>query len=200
MSLEIETHINVTTDKDDFIISHFKTSIKVGLDYNFFEESEDLEFEGECAYKIIGHILAARFDYSYANYYLIDLADSKDGDIYNFAEFILSECYLENFFAFPDYIFYIDRVFIKPNYRGHGYALQALAMFLELFAKGQVVGFHPCPSEDLKDRYPDEQGKNLMKKYWSKLGFNNYSEENNILWTEEWRMPQWLKNRIFLKN
>jgi hypothetical protein len=88
-------------------------------------------------------------------------------------------------------------VFIKPEYRGHGYGIKALAMFLQNFAWGETVCCHPSPIIDMKDKYSEDKGKLLMKKYWSKLGLDKYSAKHNILWTDEWSMPDWLREQIF---
>ena len=41
------------------------------------------------------------------------------------------------------------------------------------------------------------KGKLLMRKYWSKVGLNKYSKKHNILWTDQWSMPDWLREKIF---
>lgn len=200
MDLKIEPRADVSNSDDDFAITHFYSPIKLNLSHELSEEEWNLlEFEEkEYEPEEIGHILAARFDYSYDDDNLIYLADTRDSDICFFATFIFGDKkLLDDFNVYPYYIFYIEKVFIEPKYRGYDYGLKAIAMFLELFAKGQVVGCHPCPLDDLEDKYFDIQGKNLMKRYWSKLGLTNYSEKHNILWTEEWYMPKWLNNLIF---
>ena len=95
------------------------------------------------------------------------------------------------------HLFYIDEVFIQPEYRGFEYGVKALAMFLHGFAIGETVCCHPCPILDLRDKYSEERGKRLMKRYWSKIGLKNYAEEQNILWAENWSMPEWLEEQIF---
>ncbi|GAB1537830.1 hypothetical protein NUACC21_04840 [Scytonema sp. NUACC21] len=196
MNLTIEPRVCVSRS-DDFAMTHFYSPIKFNLGSELSEEWDELE-EKEDEPKEIGHILATRFDYSYDGDRLIHLADTRDGDIVFFANFFLMDKnLLDEYNVYPSYLFYIEKVFIQPQYRGYDYALKALAMFLELFAKEQVVGCHPCPLDDLKDKYSDKQGKNLMKRYWSKLGLTNYSEKHNILWTPEWFMPTWLKSLIF---
>lgn len=95
------------------------------------------------------------------------------------------------------YLFYIDKVFVHPQFRGQGYALKAMATFLELLAKGEVVSCHPCPVDDLKDKYSKTKGQLIMKRYWSKLGLTNYSKKHNVLWIDDWYMPEWLRNELW---
>lgn len=97
-------------------------------------------------------------------------------------------------------MFYIDQVFVEPQFRGRGYALKAVAIFLEILALREVVSCHPQPISDLKSEYSLKQGRELMKRYWSKLGLNKYNKKHNILWSESWSMPKWLKEEIFDKD
>lgn len=202
MRLKIEPRINVSNSESDFVITNFYAPINVDK-YHLLSEEEynSLELEDkEYDYNLekIGYVLASRLNYSYDKHNLLYLADNKNADISFFASFLLLEMDLEDDFdCFANYIFYIETVFIEPKYRGHNYGLKALSMFLQLFAQGEVVGCHPFPISDLEQKYSQEQGKKLMRRYWSKVGFDHYSEKNNILWTKEWYIPEWLKNFVF---
>ena len=173
---------------DDLLITFFQTPIEADF-------SDELSEEDESKPKKIGYIYAWRFDLDFSGRDLTYLADEINSDLCSCASFFFLEEGEESLSY--NYLFYIEKVFIKPEYRGHGYALQALAMFLQLFAPGETVCCHPSHQEDLRDKYSGERGKLLMRKYWSKVGLNRYSEKHNILWAEEWDMPAWLMKQIF---
>ncbi|MDJ1178106.1 hypothetical protein PJF56_04435 [Roseofilum sp. BLCC_M91] len=145
----------------------------------------------------IGHIYAHRFDLDYDPETLFLLGHARSSDLANFVSFFfLDEGKKQKSF---DYLFYLDDVFIEIPYRGKNYALQALALFLQGFAWGETVG---CFPEDLRGKNSNlesqsrEKGKFLMRKYWSKLGLDRYSANHNILWTDEWYMPSWLRDKV----
>ena len=184
-----EVHI---WDDESFMITPFHTLIKV----DFSDElSEEEFFDGVDKIEEVGYMLSYTFNLDYSQDDLADLADAHSQDL----------CYIASFFFYEEgkndlsfrYLFYINEVFIKPQYRGHGYGIKALAMFLQNFAWGETVCCHPLPIIDMKDRYSEKKGKLLMKKYWSKLGLDKYSNKHNILWTNEWSMPDWLRKEIF---
>ncbi|MDG3493161.1 MULTISPECIES: hypothetical protein [Pseudanabaena] len=173
------------SDSNNLMITPFSGSIKIYLEQDDLEEYKSLE---------IGHIKAYRFDLSYNYLDLTLAADHITQDVYYFANFFLQEN--PHLIEFSFYLFYLDRAFIQPEYRGKDYGLKALSIFLKLFAAGETVGCFPSPIEDLKDKYTDNRGKLIMKKYWSKLGLNKYESEQNILWTEQWNSPNWLEEQI----
>lgn len=184
-----EVHI---WDDESFMITPFHTLIKV----DFSDElSEEEFFDGVDKIEEVGYMLSYTFNLDYSQDDLADLADAHSQDL----------CYIASFFFYEEgkndlsfrYLFYINEVFIKPQYRGHGYGIKALAMFLQNFAWDETVCCHPLPIIDMKDRYSEKKGKLLMKKYWSKLGLDKYSNKHNILWTNEWSMPDWLRKQIF---
>lgn len=179
MELYLDCHVKYSCS-DDFKITEFHSSIKT-----YHEDEELVE---------IGYILAYRLDLAYEYSDLLITADCLGEDLSRFSEFFLLDNEDD---LLPNYWFYIDRVLIKPEYRGYDYGLQALAVFLELFAKGEAVGCHPSPTQDLSDKYSQSKGQLLMKRYWSKLGLKNYDEEKNILWARLWELPSWLNAKIF---
>ena len=184
-------------NEESFMITPFHTSIKVDL-YN--ELSED-EFTGEVEQedeKEVGHIYSHTFNLDYSKSNLAFLAEEQSSDLGYAASFFFHE-EGKDYLSFR-YLFYINEVFIKPEYRGHEYGIQALAMFLQNFAWGETVCCHPCPIHDLKDKYSEEKGKLLMRKYWSKAGLKNYAEKQNILWIDEWSMSDWSRHKIFPDN
>jgi hypothetical protein len=182
-NLSIDFTANYSS-REDLEITNFHGLIKAYLDEEKFEEALETEDPIE-----IGYIFAYRFDLRYDNKKLFFLADALDQDLSYFAGFFLLEN-PKNLYS--RYLFYIDRVRIETKYRGFNYGIKALAVFLELFAQGQVVGCHPCPVDDLEDKYSKDKGRLLMKRYWSKIGLNKYNKKNNILWTNEWKLPDWL--------
>ncbi len=184
-------------DCEDLLITNFYSEIKGDFSDELSEEEDD---ETEYAPESIGYINSYRFNLKYDYGDLCIVADNISQDLSYFASFLLLENNIEDdFMSIPDYIYYINTVFIEPKYRGHSYGLKALAVFLEMFAWGQVVGCHPCPIHDLTTKYSESKGKLLMRRYWRRVGLTSYSKKHNILWTEDWYMPTWLNSLIFSK-
>ena len=191
MTLSLDITTNYTEDID-LKITIFDISIKAYLDEESFEEN----IEGEDPIEI-GKLRAYRINLSYDSLDLVTTADCLERDLFRFTEFFHLSV-LDDPDYFPaSYLFYLASISIEPKYRGSDYGLQALAIFLELFAQGQMVGCHPVPMKDIEDKHPEEKGKLLMRKYWSKLGLKNYESSQNILWTDDWELPDWLRTKVF---
>jgi len=183
---------------DDLQVTRIQTDIKIdgGIELSEEELDERLAF-GDYPEPIqIGRMQAHRFDLYYDQGEVIIVADCLTSDLSYFASFCLLEEGREAI-EYKRYLFYINGIFIEPKYRGRDYGLQALAMFLQGLAWGEAVGCHPVPTDDLSGKYPKEKGQSLLRKYWSKVGLESYSEKHNILWTPEWEMPRWLRQKIF---
>ncbi len=186
----MDFHIEPTAfpfDDHHLIITPFKTPIKT----DFYDEETDEEKDIE-----LGYIYAHRFDLGYSPRKLAIFADDMDADLCQIAEFFFYNKTNYQKIAGSRYLFYIHHIFLEPDFRGNGYALQALALFLELFARGEVVSCHPIPMDDLESKYSKTKGKLIMRKYWSRLGLTYYSKKYNILWQDKWLMPNWLKTKI----
>ncbi|WP_238987050.1 hypothetical protein [Lyngbya aestuarii] len=204
MELELEStfclsNLGLSYSKlDDLQVTRIQTAIKIDGGIELSEEELDEKLAlGDYPEPIqIGRMQAHRFDLYYNQREVMIVADCLTSDLSYFASFFLLE-EGRDAIEFNRYLFYINSVFIEPKYRGRDYGLQALAMFLQGLAWGEVVGCHPVPTDDLSDKYPKEKGQSLLRKYWSKVGFELYSEKHNILWTPEWEMPCWLRNKIF---
>lgn len=184
---------------DDLQVTRIHTDIKIDGGAGLSEEKlkDKLESEDHCLEPIqIGRIEAYRLDLYYDQHEVMIVADQISSDLSYFASFLLLE-EGQNYLEHNRYLFYINSVFIKPKYRGRNYGLFALAMFLQGLAWGEVVACHPAPIDDLRDKYPKDQGKCLLRKYWSKVGLDYYSEKHNILWTPVWEMPYWLRRKTF---
>ncbi|MDJ0589996.1 MAG: hypothetical protein QNJ72_08385 [Pleurocapsa sp. MO_226.B13] len=198
MELQVET-ITYSSNRDtyisrvdDFLITPMHSSIKADFSY---ELSEEDFANGAIKLEKVGSISAYRINLFESERSLAILADLISQDL----------CFAASYFLDDDgknhlshqYLYYIDEVFIKPEYRQFGLALRGLAMFLENFAQGEAVCCHPCPLRDLREKYEEKYGKRLLRRYWSKVGLNKYSVDDNILWTDDWSMPYWLKHQIF---
>ncbi|MDT9184647.1 hypothetical protein [Limnospira sp. PMC 289.06] len=179
-------------------VTRIDTTVKIDGSIDLSkEELEERWASGDYPEPIeIGRMQAHRFDLYYNQGEVVIVADCMNSDLSYFASFFLLE-EGQDAIEYSRYLFYINSVFIEPKYRGMDYGLQALAMFLQGFAWGEVVGCHPVPTNDLSGKYPKQKGQSLLRKYWSKVGFESYSEKHNILWTSEWEMPRWLKRKIF---
>ena len=183
------------SSEESFMIVPFETLIKADFRDELSEEELDNELDDEKFIKEVGHIFSHTFNLDYDKDELLILADIYNQDLAYISSFFFHEEGKENL-SFR-YLFHIDEVFIKPEYRGRGYGIKALAMFLQHFAWGETVCCHPHPIKDMGEKYSKEKGELLLKKYWSKVGFEKYSKERNILWTDEWSMPDWLWKQIF---
>ncbi len=214
MGIQIEATGGIY-NQDSLMATYFHGKIKVDIhdvgDENdaaeeFLESDDDLdheEIEEEIDFSDedieIGSIEAYRFDLFYHPMDLAELGDAIDQDLSFMADFFLLNKKNYELISYHKYLFYISSVFIEPQYRGRGYALQGLAMFLELLAaNGEVVSCHPSPMKDLKDKYgrKHQKGRKLMKRYWEKIGLDKYSKKHNILWTDGWDMPVWLRKSL----
>ncbi|NET34037.1 MAG: hypothetical protein F6K19_18785 [Cyanothece sp. SIO1E1] len=124
-------------------------------------------------------------------------SDSINQDLYEAFNWLLEEKFFPETDLLIDEVLYnspvlLDRVFIEPEWRGYGFALRAVAAFLDL-SRATFVFLIPAPF----DKTLSEEERNVkaktLKRYWEKLGFENYDPQNNVLWTECWKCPQWLR-------
>jgi hypothetical protein len=205
LNLEIETtfyssnndaHIST---QDDYLITFLRSSIKVDFSS---ELSEEDYFAGVINLKEVGYISAYRVNLDYDPTSLAILADLTSSNLCFACSFFFynEKDHLNHLLLSSQYIYYIEEVFIKPEFRGLGFGIQGLAMFLLNFASHETVCCHPHPIFDLEEKYSEKQGKFLMRKYWSKIGLEYYAEDENILWTDNWCIPKWLKHQIFSSN
>ena len=141
----------------------------------------------------IGIIRAHRFNLSHCMKTLLLLADELEHDLYQATVFFSTNEEVQFPIEYHRYLFHIGQVYIQPEHRGYDYGLRAMAMFLELFALGEMVSCHPYPDPDITKKFSAERGKKLLRRYWSKLGLTNYNAEHNMLWQPEWNVPQYLK-------
>lgn len=179
--LVIKPHLSLSYGEEhDFIIPEFEVPICL----HHVEEDEEMQ---------IGVIRAHRFDLSYNIKTLLLLADDLEHDLYKMAEFFSSNEEINSWLSCHRYLFHIGQVYIQPEHRGQDYGLKALAMFLELFATGEMVSCSPHPDLDMSKKFPQGRGQKLLTKYWSKLGLTNYDAKHNILWQAEWDVPSHLK-------
>ncbi|WP_330203568.1 hypothetical protein [Cyanobacterium sp. Dongsha4] len=200
------------SDYDDLMIRSMETNIFLDIsDTLSDDEYYGREDEGILE---IGKIISNRVDLRYFQTDLWELADDKNPDLEELIAYFFydeGQKFLEDIFA--DSIYYIDQVVIKPKYRGYDYGLYALALLLESIllesiTNVQVVACHPHPINinnikpvgrciEEEDRPKIKKAQQLLKRYWSKLGLNNYSEKHNILWGVNWVMPKWIREKLF---
>jgi hypothetical protein len=173
------------TNKTDLIVTPFSVSIELYLlGENEDEPKEPIE---------IGYITAYRFNLRCHPNNLFFAADRIGGDLARIHEFFIENKRNYSKIKLNDYLFYIEKVYLESRFRGRGYALRSLAIFLELFASDlMVVCCHPNPFEDLEKKYPAKKGKLLMRKYWAKLGLTEYNQKHNIFWKNYFSTPEWL--------
>lgn len=122
-----------------------------------------------------------------------DVLDARSGDTAMYAELLDTDgsCYSEwvesNLEPFGSYLLILDRIQIKPEYRGNGYGLYAAQLMITGFASSGVVACVPAPYELLENAPPRDpsarprnRGKQIpgwtaaeakLRKHWSLLGF-----------------------------
>jgi hypothetical protein len=40
-----------------------------------------------------------------------------------------------------------------------------------------------------------ESRRQYLKQYWQKLEFEHYDEQHDLMWTENWSCPEWLRSK-----
>jgi hypothetical protein len=81
-------------------------------------------------------------------------------------------------------VLFLDRVTIEPEWRGLGFTIPAVATFLDMVAC-EFVFLMPSPPDSVKLPTKElKRGQHRLKRYWQKLGINNYDAKYNILWTQ----------------
>ncbi|GEM_PF-1980271 len=188
------------SDYDDLMLRGIYTQIMLDISETLTEEEYyEKEAMDDDMLTEIGEIICYRFDLKYSQNDLYYVADNYNEDLHQIARFFFyqegKELLEEEIIA--NTIYYINDVFIKPEYRGKNYGLYAVALLLESIASEQLVSCHPAPMRDYKDKYSEEKGKILLRKYWSKLGLDRYEKKHNILWSSEWEMPKWIRKKLF---
>lgn len=90
-------------------------------------------------------------------------------------------------------VLFLDRVEIEPMWRGQGLTLPAVATYLDLLACSFVF-LKPAPpgGSQLSPRQ-HKRMRRCLKQYWQKLGFKHYDKRHNMMWTEAWSCPEWLR-------
>ena len=123
----------------------------------------------------------------------LDILDARSEDTAMYTDLFDSDgsCYGEwvesTLEPFGSDLLILDRIRIKPEYRGHGYGLYAAQLMITGFASGGVVACVPAPYELLENvspRAPSTRASNRgrqipgwaaaeakVRKHWSLLGF-----------------------------
>jgi hypothetical protein len=200
------------SEYDDLMVRGIYT--KILLDESDKLSEEELEC-GDDRLTEIGKIICHRLDLRYSESDLAIVADCQSPDLQQVASYFFhgegKNCF-DDFF--PNAIYYIDNVIIKPEYRGHDYGLYALALLLEAIAHQEIVVCHPSPIDENStekignngviihyqsnfDSEEKRKAQKILKRYWSKLGLEYYDENYNLLWQPEWELPQWLRKKLF---
>jgi len=194
MDLQLSSTLEFNTWNTDKVgLDYIETSIQVVIDEEESDTMEGLKFDN------IGNIEAYRFDLSFSAHQLYRMADCVGSDLAQLIEWFLgmdTEDGLPDELVYPNYLFHMQSVYIKPEYRGKDYGLFAALFFLNTFAKHQVITCNPSPIMDLKKRYSEKQGQAILRRYWSKLGLTNYDSKYNLLWEGAWEASPTLMSRL----
>ncbi|MBD2655523.1 hypothetical protein H6G45_19030 [Synechocystis sp. FACHB-383] len=151
--------------------------------------------------RVAGYLRAYRFDLRFDHDQLLACADMLSHNLNNIAEYFLTEVgevstFLEEAVLSADHILYVEEFYVDPQYRGKNIGIKSLALFFEAFGQGAIVAGCPFPAGE----YGPEKTSHLQMqliRYWSKLGLVYYGAERNILWKENWQMPQWLQDCLW---
>ena len=124
-------------------------------------------------------------------------SDSGDQDLYEAFNWLLEEKFFPTTDLMIDEVLcdspiLLDRVFIEPEWRSHGFALPAVATFLDLL-RAVFVFLIPAPFDKTLSEEERTRQRKLLCRYWRRLGFVNYDSQKNVLWTERWECPEWLR-------
>jgi GNAT superfamily N-acetyltransferase len=194
MDLQLSSTLEFSTYNPQTIgLDYIETNIQVVID------DDESDMMGELKLDSIGNIEAYRFDLSFSAHQLYRRADCVSSDLAQLIEWFLgmdTEDGLPDELVYPNYLFHLQSVYIKPEYRGKDYGLFATLLFINTFAKYQIVTCNPSPIMDLKKRYSKKQGQAILRRYWSKLGLTNYDSKYNLLWEGAWEASPTLMSRL----
>jgi len=131
IDLQVETIVNSSnrdahvSKEDDFLITRMRSSIKA----DFSHELSKKDFvNGIVKLEEVGSIFAYRINLIYSERSLAILADLISQDLSFAASFFLYEDGKDCLYS--QHLFYIDEVFVQPQYRQFGFALEGLAMLI----------------------------------------------------------------------
>lgn len=123
-------------------------------------------------------------------------SDSIDQDVYVAFDWLVNrqtKIIVDELLLHP--ILLLDRVVIEPEWRGQGFTLPAVSTYLDSIACDFVFFIPSPPNAANLSKRECKRKQQILKRYWQKLGFENYDSKHNILWTEEWTCPSWLRAR-----
>ncbi|WP_416666338.1 hypothetical protein [Egbenema bharatensis] len=184
--LNVKVSLDADYDDEDArrVAQHLNGSIQIKFTNPETEESDSIE---------IGYIWGWRTT-SFEPEEIIYWADSVDQDVYNAFDWLIyqqKQLDLEEVLISPTLL--LDRVFIEPEWRGNKFALPAVVTYLDLVAYKFVFLFPSPPDKSESSSQECKRRQKLLKQYWQKLGFDNYDRKHNVLWTDEWNCPTWLR-------
>lgn len=148
----------------------------------------------------VGFLHAYRLNLSFPPDLLLTYADMLSDSVSNVADYFLGEgqssCFPEDVVSSAQQIIYIEDFYVEPQYRGRNIGLKSLALFLQMLGQGAIVAGCPFPAGE-HDPYTTSYRQMQLIRYWSKLNLVHYCAERNILWRDDWQMPQWLQDCLW---
>ncbi|MEO0377722.1 MAG: hypothetical protein AAF329_24595 [Cyanobacteria bacterium P01_A01_bin.17] len=158
----------------------------------FHEDSEDDDDEPELTE--VGHIDGYRIIGDAED--LFFWADSLNQDIHDAVVWLKGQDEDKVDFALLQGCLFVKEVEVAPEWRGKGFVLKAVASYIEIFAHGSLAFLKPAPLVPFDDPAVQKREIEKRRRFWRKLGLNNYDSEANILWEFGWNCPEWLRGEI----
>jgi hypothetical protein len=188
LQVEIKLHSSVDDERSRQVAHPICGSLQLQVWESETEDSQTVE---------VGHIVAWR-TLSFHPQQLVLWADSIDQDVYSAFDWLVNQQTRidpQEVLLHPALL--LDRVIVEPEWRGLGFTLPAVATFLDMVAC-EFVFLMPSPTDASSlSKQELKRGRQRLKRYWQKLGFENYDAKHNVLWTEGWSCPEWLRANAF---
>ncbi|HEX8524200.1 MAG TPA: hypothetical protein VF669_18240 [Tepidisphaeraceae bacterium] len=90
---------------------------------------------------------------------------------------------------------YLDHISIKPEFRGHGIGLAAIASYLRCFVReNDAVAMYPGPEDKYREHTGEseseiESGRRRLQEYWKRLGFRRVGKSIIFARPQNLRVP-----------
>ena len=192
--LKLETQINIEY-QEDLIAQVLDCSIVLK---KLAEDPANSDSPAELADNPgvkIGYIFAYKFDLTEMDELAIYGEKSNNKFLKKMTDYFFIKNQ-EKLMCTDPFFVYLDKIFIEPEYRGRGYALEAILIFLDVFAQGYPMALHHEVQDDLKKKYGVQKGRKLMKKCASMLELQYYNKREKMFWAHFYATPIWFRKRF----
>lgn len=134
-----------------------------------FDEATQYETETEIGDFSFFYLDFSRIRWREDIHDLFDAPTSHSAEYYEVAKKLIKEIDPVDMWIYPGNILIANEVWIMPEHRGRGYAIDTLNLIFRHFAKGcGYIMMRPCPIRDGRDRGDIEAGVIALTKYYTK--------------------------------